>query len=46
MYDMEEEGVILRRDIHKNEIFEIKITHDFTMLYTCSRDGTAKMLHP
>lgn len=32
--------------IHKDEIFSLSITHDFTMLTTSSRDGTAKILNP
>jgi hypothetical protein len=34
------------RDVHRQEIFSISITKDFTMLLTCSRDGTCKLLHP
>ena len=34
------------RDIHKREIFSITLTHDFTMLFTCSRDGTCKLSTP
>jgi translation initiation factor 3 subunit I len=45
-YDLEEGSVTMARDIHKNEIFKVTITRDFTMLYTCSRDGTCKLLHP
>jgi hypothetical protein len=29
-----------------DEIFNINLTHDFTMLSTSSRDGTAKVLNP
>lgn len=32
--------------MHKNEIFSFTLTYDFTMLITCSRDGTAKLLNP
>jgi len=38
--------MLVCKDPHKNEIFTITITHDFTMLFTCSRDGTCKLLHP
>ena len=44
--DLEENSAVMVRDVHKNEIFTIKLTEDFTMLYTCSRDGTCKLLHP
>jgi len=37
---------INRKQVHKNEIFSIRFTNDFTMLVTCSRDSTAKLLHP
>lgn len=32
--------------VHKYEIFKIFLTHDYTMLFTASRDGSAKLLHP
>ena len=44
--DIEEDCIIQARDVHRNEIFKVNITHDFTMLYTCSRDGTCLLLHP
>lgn len=44
--DVEEGSMILVRDVHKHEIFTINLTRDFTMLFTCSRDGTCKLLHP
>jgi len=34
------------RDIHKDAILSLTITDDFTMLFTCSRDTTCKLLHP
>jgi len=45
-YDIEDEAIDLVRDVHKNEIFTITITRDFTMLFTSSRDGTCKLVHP
>lgn len=45
-YDLEEDTVLMGRDVHREEILNIKITPDFTMLFTCSRDGTCKLLHP
>jgi len=32
--------------IHQYEIYQLKMSHDFTMLFTGSRDGTSKLLHP
>jgi translation initiation factor 3 subunit I len=45
-YDVEESQVIDAKDVHRHEIFTITITRDFTMLFTCSRDGTCKLLNP
>ena len=45
-YDVSECKVINARDVHRQEIFSISITKDFTMLLTCSRDGTCKLFHP
>ena len=44
--DFETTKAIRTRDVHKNEIFSLTFSPDFTMLFTCSRDGTTKMLHP
>lgn len=44
-YDIEEEQVVKARDVNRNEIFTIQITRDFTMLFTCSRDGSCKLLN-
>jgi len=32
--------------IHKSEVYSMVMSHDFTMLFTGSRDGTSKLLHP
>ena len=32
--------------IHQYEIYQLTMSHDFTMLFTGSRDGTSKLLHP
>ena len=32
--------------VHRAEIFQIQLTHDYTMLFTASKDGTAKLLNP
>ena len=32
--------------MHQAEIYEISVSHDFTMLFTASRDGGSKLLHP
>lgn len=45
-YDVVNMSLIKAQDVHKNEIFTITITKDFTMLFTSSRDGTCKLLHP
>jgi len=45
-YDLNEGSVIKARDVNKHEIFTITTSPDFTMLFTASRDGTAKLLHP
>ena len=44
--DFETTKAIRTRDVHKNEIFSLTFSPDFTMLFTCSRDGTTKLLHP
>ena len=36
---------LVTEDVHKNEIFSFTVTMDHTMLITCSRDGTAKLLN-
>jgi len=45
-YSIEESSVIKAESVNRNEIFNIYLTEDFTMLFTCSRDGTCKLLHP
>lgn len=45
-YDLVDKSVVKVKDVHRNEIFTMTITKDFTMLFTCSRDGTCKLLHP
>ena len=32
--------------IHQYEIYQLSMSHDYTMLFTGSRDGTSKLLHP
>jgi translation initiation factor 3 subunit I len=40
-------GTFLKNEqVHKQEIFKLFLTHDYTMLFTASRDGTSKLLHP
>lgn len=46
LYDIEKEEDILTEDVHQKEIFSFVVTYDHTMLITCSRDGTAKLLNP
>jgi WD40 repeat protein len=45
-YNLEEKKAELIKDVHSSEIFSVEITKDFTMLFTCSRDGFCKLLHP
>ena len=33
-------------NVHKAEIYQIFLTHDYTMLFTASKDGTSKLLNP
>ena len=44
--DVQSGKTIKEKWAHKHEIFKLHITHDFTMLVTCSKDGTAKLQHP
>lgn len=40
-------GVTLKDEqIHPTIIYELKMSHDYTMLFTASRDGTSRLLHP
>ena len=32
--------------IHQYEIYQLTMSHDYTLLFTGSRDGTSKLLHP
>lgn len=34
------------KQVHKSEIFRLHISHDYAMLMSCSRDGSAKLLNP
>jgi len=45
-YDIEESSVIKAESIHRKEIFTINFSPDFTMLFTCSRDGICKLINP
>lgn len=45
-YDLKNNELSTPIDIHKKEIFSFTVTLDHTMLITCSRDGTAKLLNP
>ena len=46
IHDLEANQPIVQEDVHKGEIFSFTATYDHTMLITCSKDGTAKLLHP
>jgi len=45
-YDMDANKIVLTKDVHRHEIFTITITKDFCMIFTSSRDGSCKMIHP
>lgn len=45
-YSLEDKSPAIVKDVHNNEIFSVDITRDFTMLFTSSRDGLCKLLHP
>ena len=46
IWDIDGDKELISEDVHKSEIFSFTVTYDHTMLITCSRDGTAKLLHP
>lgn len=46
LHDIEEEKAIVTKDLHKGELFSFTVTYDHTMLITCSKDGTAKLINP
>ena len=46
LYDINSEEELVAADVHKSEIFSFTVTYDHSMLITCSRDGTAKLLNP
>lgn len=45
IHDLETNDTKIEKDIHKSEIFSFTTTYDHSMLITCSRDGTAKLLN-
>ena len=45
-YDLENQSMLRASDVHRNEIFSLTISYDQTMLFTCSRDGYCKLVHP
>jgi len=46
MYDLASKTATRTVQVHKAEIFKTYLTHDFTMLVTCSRDGNACLVNP
>ena len=44
--DVSSGTTIKDQQIHQSEIYELSFSHDFTMLFSASRDGTSKLLHP
>ena len=45
IHDLEAGETRIEKDVHKSEIFSFTFTYDHSMLITCSRDGTAKLLN-
>jgi WD40 repeat protein len=45
-YDVSSGNLINEKHLHTDEIFQLFISHDFTMLVTSSREGTSKLLNP
>ena len=45
IHDLENKETQIESDIHKGEIFSFTFTYDHSMLITCSKDGTAKLLN-
>jgi len=45
VWDIEKDQEVISSDVHSKEIFSFTVTYDHTMLITCSRDGTAKLLN-
>ena len=45
-YDLDKNRFENEEQVHKDEIFSLSLTHDFSMMTTSSRDGTAKLLNP
>jgi WD40 repeat protein len=45
-YDLVAKKPTLVKDVHSSEIFTLEVTKDFTMMFSCSRDGFCKLLHP
>lgn len=45
-FNLKDNELILRRDVNKHEIFTLTLTRDYCMLFSSSRDGTSKLLHP
>jgi len=46
VHDLSSGKTIVEEDVHTNEIFSFTVTYDHTMLITCSKDGSAKLLNP
>ena len=44
--DVSSGKTLKEQQVHKAEIYQLHMTHDFTMLFTCSKDGTCKLLNP
>lgn len=45
-YDLESRSYIQEEQVHRGEVYSLFFTYDYVMLVSCSKDGTAKLLHP
>jgi translation initiation factor 3 subunit I len=45
-FDIQSGKEMYQARMHLNEVFSLHMSHDFTMLVSCSNDGTAKLLDP
>lgn len=46
LHDIATNTELIGSDLHKGEIFAFTVTYDHTMLATCSKDGTSKLINP
>jgi WD40 repeat protein len=46
VFDVATANFLKEKHLHSEEIFQLFMSHDFTMLVTSSRDGTSKLINP